>query len=83
MKIEKNRYQIIDLNKYIKYKNYNFDKLKIAYGNKLCINIRLVGDKAVLRSIFLPNCPIEEAIIFEAKNPDGESSSDILITKII
>jgi len=81
-KLEKNGITYIDLSKFVKDKNYDINKLKWSHSGKLCINVQIYKNEAEIRSIFFPDCPVEESIRFEVTNPGGENDFDILKVKI-
>ncbi len=83
LELEKGKSITIDLNKHVSDKNYKINELTWWYGGKLCINIKISENKAILRSIFLKGCPEEENILFEATNPEGNAASDTLKIRII
>ena len=82
IQIEKDKSYVINLDEYVKDKNFEFSELKWSFRGKYCINIVIKENQATLRSIFLPNCPLEENILFEVSNPEGETASNTLKIKI-
>ncbi len=83
LELERNKDYTLDLSEYVKDNKYDPSDIIWKYSNKVCINVRISGSKAILRSVFLPECPIEESIKFEATNPDGKTDSDVLIVNIV
>ena len=83
LELEENGVYISELEKYIQDKNYEFNELTWSYSGKKCINIEISEGSAIIRSVFLPKCPLEENIEFTVKNPDGEIASSILIIRIV
>jgi hypothetical protein len=80
--LEENKEIGIDLTKYVKDKEHEFEDLSWSYNGKVCINIQINQGTAVLRSVFLPDCPTKENINFEVRNPDGLVASDNLVINI-
>ncbi len=83
LKIEKNSYSIIDLSKYFRDKKYSYNEMRWSHSGQICINIRISDNKAILKSVFLPGCPIEETVNFEVMNPAGKTDSDTIKVKIV
>ena len=83
LKIEKNGYSTIELDKYFRDKEYSYSEMRWSHSGQICINIRISDNKAVLRSVFLPGCPTEETVNFEVMNPAGKTDSDTIKVKIV
>lgn len=80
MTIKKNsRLNTIDLRKYISPKNYKIEELEWSFKGKVCLNIQILDDAAIIRSIYLKDkCPNQETVEFSVKNQEGYTDSDTL-----
>ena len=83
LSLEKNKQTTIDLSKYVKDSRFDSNLMEWSYSGKICVNIKISGTKALLKSIYLPGCPMEEDITFEATNPYQDSASRSIKVQII
>jgi hypothetical protein len=78
LNLEKDGFINVNLNQYAGNSNPLF-----TFEGTLCVNVQISGNNAILRSVFLPNCPLVENIMFTAVNPDGQTDSFNLKIKIV
>jgi hypothetical protein len=83
LELQQDGFYNLKLSDYVKDKNYDVNSLRWSFEGNLCINIQIEGENAVLRSVFLPDCPVHETIVFTAVNPEGQSASGALEVDIV